>query len=473
MALEKIPYPNIKILLVEDNLGDARLIQELLNEVIDFKHDLISTSSLSEGLQYIEKESFDVILLDLSLPDSNGFDTIFRTREKAKNMPIVVLTGLNDENFARKAVQAGAQDYLIKGQIESNPLVRSIYHAIDRNKMMQTIESLALTLEKSESQLKEIINTNADSIIIVDKDGIVRFVNPAAEEFFRRKNSKFIGEYFGFPTTGSDKTEIEIVRETGEISCAEMRVVEFEWEKSKAHLLSIRDISEHKQFLQCLKESEEKYRDLFENSPYPIIILNLDGVIIDVNSSLEYLTGYSKNEIIKKSYKKSLLFSTNYLPLIDKAYNSLLKGDAPEPIEIKFNKKNKEVIWLNLNFSLMKLSNDTLIHILIQNITEIKQSKQELKELERSLQEIDALIESAPLAIFLIYQDGKILRANEVAINFFEYTKDELLNLYVFDLFEKSNLKRAKKYYNEIIYDLSKSNKIEISTKKKREESSM
>ena len=109
-----LSYPNVNILLIEDNPGDARLIEEMLKDAIDFDFKIKASSDLSEGLKAISKEKFDVVLLDLNLPDSQGFETIFQTREKAENVLIVVLTCLDDEKFARKAVQAGSQDYLIK-----------------------------------------------------------------------------------------------------------------------------------------------------------------------------------------------------------------------------------------------------------------------------------------------------------------------------------------------------------------------
>ena len=106
---------HINILLVEDNPGDIRLIEEFFKEVRDFDYKLKIANDLKTGFKDIENIEFDVILLDLTLPDSMGINTITRTRDKANELPIVVLTGDNDEEIARKAIQAGAQEYLIKG----------------------------------------------------------------------------------------------------------------------------------------------------------------------------------------------------------------------------------------------------------------------------------------------------------------------------------------------------------------------
>ena len=122
----------IKILLIEDNPGDARLITEMLAEDKNVSFDLEWKDTLSKGLERLVEGGIDVILLDLSLPDSRGFDTVVRTQNKAPIVPIVVMTGLDDQTLAITAVKRGAQDYLIKGQVDSNHLSRSIRYALAR-----------------------------------------------------------------------------------------------------------------------------------------------------------------------------------------------------------------------------------------------------------------------------------------------------------------------------------------------------
>ena len=130
----------IRVLLVEDNLGDADLLQETLAEGASAQFELTGVSRLGEALQRLFEEHFDVVLLDLGLPDSQGLDTFVRTHAAAPDVPIVVLTGLDDEMLAVKAVQAGAQDYLVKGQVDSNLLVRSLRYAIERHRLLAEAE---------------------------------------------------------------------------------------------------------------------------------------------------------------------------------------------------------------------------------------------------------------------------------------------------------------------------------------------
>ena len=126
----------IKVLLIEDNAADVRLIHEMLNGVKNNPFALESADRLSTGLARLAEGEWDAVLLDLSLPDSQGSDTFFTVREHAGGAPIVLLTGLEDEVFAVGAMHKGAQDYLIKGQVEGHLLSRAIRYAVERNKLI-------------------------------------------------------------------------------------------------------------------------------------------------------------------------------------------------------------------------------------------------------------------------------------------------------------------------------------------------
>jgi DNA-binding NtrC family response regulator len=122
---------SIKILIIEDNPGDARLIQEMLNEVKDIDFEIIHVLRLDEALKYNLTNNFDVILLDLCLPDSEGIDTFNIMNYNAPDIPIIVLTGLEDEIFAVSAVGKGAKEYLIKGEVDCKSLLKSIRRSIN------------------------------------------------------------------------------------------------------------------------------------------------------------------------------------------------------------------------------------------------------------------------------------------------------------------------------------------------------
>ncbi len=126
--------PILRVLLVEDNPTDALLVREALAEIPSVAFVVIQVERLAEGLKHLTETGGDVVLLDLGLPDSQGLETLLAMREAVPHVPIVVLTGLADEGLGIGAVQHGAQDYLVKGQVDGQLLVRAIRYAIERQR---------------------------------------------------------------------------------------------------------------------------------------------------------------------------------------------------------------------------------------------------------------------------------------------------------------------------------------------------
>src|SRR5580693_7481291 len=127
------------ILLIEDNLGDARLLQEMLGEQGSHNIELTHVQCMSDAEKYLSQRVVDMILLDLGLPDARGLSAIRRAHAAAPSIPLVVLTGLDDESLAKQALQVGAQDYLIKGQIEARGLLRALRYAVERKSMEEAL----------------------------------------------------------------------------------------------------------------------------------------------------------------------------------------------------------------------------------------------------------------------------------------------------------------------------------------------
>jgi signal transduction histidine kinase len=125
----------LQILLVEDNAGDARLLREMFSKEKPDSFKLTHLLRMSEAEIHLAKGEVDIVLLDMGLPDGHGLDTVRRARAAAPGIPMIVLTGLDDERLAAEAMKEGAQDYLIKGQIENRALPRALRHAIERHRM--------------------------------------------------------------------------------------------------------------------------------------------------------------------------------------------------------------------------------------------------------------------------------------------------------------------------------------------------
>lgn len=150
----------IKVLFIEDDQGDAFLIQEMLLEQAADRDDksnnvvILHVVRLDEGLRQVAEGGFDLVISDLGLPDSHGLATVKKLAAAAPHLPIVVLTGLNDQEVGFEAVNAGAQDYLVKGQVTGEMLIRSIRYAIERKRMENEKEQVIAQLQEALVKVK-------------------------------------------------------------------------------------------------------------------------------------------------------------------------------------------------------------------------------------------------------------------------------------------------------------------------------
>jgi two-component system sensor histidine kinase/response regulator len=148
----------IEVLLIEDSKFATELTKKMLDkeQSTGFNTDLNCAESLKAGLEYLTCDKIDIVLLDLTLPDSQELNTFKKVKAKVSDIPIVVMSGLEDEGIAMSAVKRGAQDYLVKGRFDSNLLKRSILYAMERNRAEKQIRKLNMELEKSLMELKEV-----------------------------------------------------------------------------------------------------------------------------------------------------------------------------------------------------------------------------------------------------------------------------------------------------------------------------
>jgi diguanylate cyclase (GGDEF)-like protein/PAS domain S-box-containing protein len=176
------------LLLVEDNPGDARLLREMLNEQGPHETEMTHVDRLSAAEKHLEENNVDIILLDLGLPDAHGLSALRRAHALAPRVPLVVLTGMDDELLAAQALQEGAQDYLIKGQIEARGLLRALRYAIERKAMEE-----ALFIEKERAQVT--LNCIGDAVACTDSSGNITFLNLSAQKM----TGWSLTEAFGLP----------------------------------------------------------------------------------------------------------------------------------------------------------------------------------------------------------------------------------------------------------------------------------
>lgn len=183
----------INLLLVEDNPGDSRLFRQMLLESVEPAIMITVATALNEALQVMENaaEPFDVVLLDLSLPDSLGLDTLQAVSRQDDHAAIVVLTGFDDERVGVEALKAGAQDYLIKGDTDAKVLNRAVRYAIERCK---TETQLRESNAAYRSLIDDVFNTSMVAVLILDRNFRVVWLNEATEIYFGVERADLLGE---------------------------------------------------------------------------------------------------------------------------------------------------------------------------------------------------------------------------------------------------------------------------------------
>ena len=168
------------ILLVEDNPGDARLIRELFRDLQGRSFDILTAESFRQAHEHLKEHRVDLALVDLSLPDSHGLDTFRKLAESYPSLPQVLLTGLNDQETAIQAVREGAQDYLLKGEVDGHILIRAIDYAIERKRIQVELEAANTRLQKSAEDLHSILNQLHIGTILLSSEGRILYMSVSA-----------------------------------------------------------------------------------------------------------------------------------------------------------------------------------------------------------------------------------------------------------------------------------------------------
>jgi PAS domain S-box-containing protein len=391
----------LNILLIEDNPGDTRLLQEILREVTTTRCQIVPVMTLAAAiakLSSIEADTdtsglnsshFDAILLDLSLPDSQGLASFLDLHDRYPHIPIVVLTGLDDQTLAISAMQQGAQDYLIKGQVDSNLLLRSIRYAIERERtdtelrlakieleqhalnrdrdLQQTKNRLQLELierQKAEialhisrSRFASILEIASDAIIAIDRDRQITLFNQGAEQIFGYSAPDVIGrsltlllpqEFADLVSTfiPDPQTQHQLkggryqvigIRKDGSKFPAEASTSYLEIGPEKVYTTILRDVTERQQIETELREALQKLDFHFENSPLAAIEWNREFRITRWSATAEKIFGWSSTQVIGKRPEEWKFVVPEDAARVAEVMNQLTSGQQVSNVTINRN----------------------------------------------------------------------------------------------------------------------------------------
>jgi signal transduction histidine kinase len=289
----------VEVLVLEDNPGDARLLDaELGGEALIDVH-LTVAARLSEGLHLLASHEFDAVLLDLNLPDSRGMETFERLRAAVPEVPLIVYTGIHDGEIALRALRGGAQDYVVKSPGIGPLLARAVHFAIERHRVRVELELRAARLERNRTALRNIVEASADVILILDRSGAVRFVNSGAEQMYGRSAADLAGQASGF-VIQPGTVEIDIRLPNGTVRTAEMRTVEIEWDGEPASLILLHDVTERKLAQNQVLAQNVVLEDLVHARTAELVAANSEleafaySVSHDLRAPLRHIRGFSQ-----------------------------------------------------------------------------------------------------------------------------------------------------------------------------------
>jgi signal transduction histidine kinase len=256
----------LKVLLVEDDIDYAILLHLRLTRVQTKgskapQLDITHVRSLADAEITLGSAHYDLVLLDMSLPDAKEMEGLLRLKTLLPGLPVVLLTVTDDDELALTAIQLGAQDYLVKDEITIGLLVRAMRHAVKRGDLLANLESKYVgQLQASEEGLRSLVEHIADGIAIVDSVGVIQFVNAAFVQIMHRDDEKTcLNQPFGYLFTNNTTTEIQVHGADGLAHTVEMRSSSIYWHRQHAHLILLRDISEQKRAALAM---EQYTRDL-------------------------------------------------------------------------------------------------------------------------------------------------------------------------------------------------------------------
>jgi PAS domain S-box-containing protein len=312
----------LSILTVEDNSRDLFLLEHMLKTSGLEIARLFSTDTIMEASAMLRAEEIDLVLLDLSLPDSFGMQTFFHLRPFVQGIPVIILTGTNDTESGLEAIKEGAQDYLVKGEINENMLARSIQYSLERKR---NIENLRVSNER----FNTVVRTTNDAIwdwnlvtneVFLVGDtykqlfgyDIVNAVTPQDlwESCLHPEDKRRVIDKLQRIIREADKTnwedEYRLRKSNGEYAYVHDRgSIMYSSDRRPIRVIgAIQDITERKRSEETIRASEEKYRQIFYKNPYPTWIYDLDTLhIVEVNDAAVAKYGFDKEEFLGLTMK--------------------------------------------------------------------------------------------------------------------------------------------------------------------------
>jgi PAS domain S-box-containing protein len=416
----------VKVLLIEDDPDDAGLAQRMLKKVGPMPFELAVADRLAAARAYLAENAVDVILLDLSLPDSQGIRTLTETQAMAPGVAVVVLTGLDDYELGIEAVNAGAQDCLVKGRVDGDLLRRAIGYAIERRRATEQLRYQAAVL----AQIQE-------AVITTDLNFVIKSWNKAAETIYGWRADEVIGRPITdvLQTGFHGQSRESVIQQLLTQDVWQEEVTQHRKDGSPVFVLASdslirddagnpvgiclveRDMTLHQQAENVLRESERKFRSVIEQSVDGITLVDETGVIIEWNQAQEQITGLARADVVGRplwdvQYQltpEQRKTPAHYQVLKQKLLSFLQTGQMPL-LARQIQRPDGDLRTIQASIYPLQTQKGFMASSIVRDVTEQERARRALEEAYLFLQyTLDAL--SAHIAI--LDETGAIIAVNE------------------------------------------------------------
>ncbi len=397
---QKMEEKPIKVLLVEDNDDDVFLLRKMLQKAATVKFEVQVIDRFSKALERMKEGGIDVVLLDLTLPDSKGLDTFYKAHEQSPEIPIIVLSGLDDERAALEAVHAGAQDYLVKGQGGSHLLIRAMIYAIERT---QARAALSAAEEKYrsifENAVEGIFQTSPDGHYISANPALTRiygyespqdmisqmtdiqhqlYVDPhRREEFIRIMQEKGFVTDFESRIYRKDKSIIWISENARAVRDASGKILYFEG--------MVEDVTLRKLAEERLRFSEMRFRSVWESASDGMRLTDANGIVIAVNSSYATIVGMPQEQLIGKPFTIVYSESEDLEEMVHKYRERVAERKIEMQIERRVVFRSGKEVDLELSNSFVAIENNPMVLSVFHDITIRKRAEERERQANAEL----------------------------------------------------------------------------------------
>jgi PAS domain S-box-containing protein len=441
--------PPIKVLLIEDSSSEAELLQTIFDSSTVRTFDCDWSESLKAGLARIQRGGVDVVLLDLSLPDSYGLNTYRAVRGQAPELPVVILTGSDDEQLGLQAVREGAQEYLVKGTLEARMLTRVLRYAIERKRAEEA-------LRDREEFFRLISESMTDLIAVIDRSGRRLYNSPSYrrllgdpdalrgtdsfEEVHPEDREKIRQVFLETLATGEGRrAEYRFITPAGSIRHLESQgsvILDRQGKPGKVVVIS-RDITDRKLAEEALRESEQRYKRLLRSTTDYIYSTHLENGRVKATEhgpGCEGVTGYRPEEYsADPELWLGMVHEEDRDAVLEQA-RQVNAGITPPPLEHRIRHKNGAIRWVRHTTVLRRDEQGRLIGCdgLISDISARREAEERLKYSEALYH---SLVETLPQSILRKDLQGRFTFVNHHFAESLSKKPEEILGKTDFDLF--------------------------------------